>query len=62
KYTGLFISTLLDLERPKYSFGRSWTGNNLDETIIKLPITKQGEPDWIYMEEYIKGLTYGNIV
>lgn len=35
---GNFLVTILDCERPKYSFGRSWTGDRLKNTIIKLPI------------------------
>lgn len=38
QYIGLFIATILCQERPKYSFGRSWTGDRLFKTIIKLPI------------------------
>ncbi len=38
KYIGLFLATILCLERPKYSFGRSWTGERLNETMINLPI------------------------
>ena len=38
KEIGLFLATILCQERPKYSFGRSWTGDRLKDTIIKLPI------------------------
>lgn len=58
QYNGLFIATILCKERPKYSFGRSWTGNRLKNTRIKLPITASGEPDWQFMEDYIKSLPY----
>lgn len=54
KYTGTFISTVLDLERGKYSFARKW-GNFIEDTIIMLP-EKKGEPDWDYMESYMKAL------
>ncbi|MDP3210608.1 N-6 DNA methylase [Methylotenera sp.] len=37
KYNGLFLVAILDLERPKFSFGRSWTGERLNSTSIKLP-------------------------
>lgn len=37
KYNGAFLVTILDLERPKFSFGRSWTGDRLTDTVIKLP-------------------------
>ena len=51
---GLFLKTILCKERPKYSFGRSWTGDRLRETIIKLPADSKGNPDWQFMEDYIK--------
>lgn len=58
KYTGLFLVTILDKEREKYSFGRKW-GPHLKNTMIKLP-TKNNQPDWEYMENYIKSLPYGD--
>ncbi len=60
EYNGLFVATCLCQERPKYSFGRSWTGDRLKDTIIKLPVTLDGEPDWQFMEDYIKSLPYGD--
>lgn len=50
KYNGIFIATVLDLERPKYSFGRSWTGERLKKTKIKLP-AKQINKDNIVEKE-----------
>jgi len=43
---GLFISTILSQERPKYSFGRSWTGDRLKNTVFRLPIKRDenGKP------------------
>lgn len=55
-YTGTFVSTILCLEYDKYSFGRSWTGNRLLNTEIKLPVNKNGEIDVKYMERYIKNV------
>ncbi len=55
---GLFLTTILCKERPKYSFGRSWTGDRLRETIIKLPTDLSGNPDWKFMEQYIKSLNH----
>jgi type I restriction-modification system DNA methylase subunit len=60
KYNALFLVTILDQERSKFSFGRSWTGNRLTSTKIKLPATPQGEPDWDFMESYIKSLPYSS--
>jgi hypothetical protein len=59
KYISLFIVTVLDLERPKYSYGRKYR-KYLSETIIKLPIDKDNDPDWDFMENYIKALLYSD--
>lgn len=65
-YNGIFLETIFDKERPKYSFGRSWTGNRLLNTTIKLPAIKKDngtyEPDWDYMEKYIKSLPYADLI
>lgn len=54
---GLFIVTVLDLERYRYSFGRKYKPN-LPKAKIKLPSTPTGEPDWAYMEKYIDSLSF----
>ena len=58
KYNGMFLVTILDLERPRYSFGRKWSARIAD-TIIRLP-AKNNTPDWTYMEKYIKSLPYSD--
>lgn len=66
QWNGLFIVTVLDLERRRYSYGRSWTGERLKNTEIMLPaiIKEDGayEPDWMFMEKYIKSLKYASIL
>ena len=59
QYNGLFIATVLCLERPKYSFGRKWK-THLKDTIINLPASEDGTPDWLFMENYMKSLPYGD--
>lgn len=61
KYTGLFLVSVLDKERFKYSFGRKY-GKYLKNTKILLPSKDGKEPDWEYMEEYIKSLPYGDTI
>jgi hypothetical protein len=53
KYIGIFICTILNLESYRYSYGRAWNKNNVEQTIIKLP-SKNGNPDWEYMQDFIK--------
>ena len=57
QFTGLFLATVISQERPKYSFGRKWKPH-LSDTLIKLPQTATGDPDWGFMEQYIKSLNY----
>lgn len=59
KYNALFLVTILDKERFKYSFGRKW-GKYLANTEILIPVQGDGEPNWKYMEDYIKSLPFGD--
>lgn len=60
KYNGLFITTILDLERDKFSFGRK-RKKTLAQTVIKLP-SLNNTPDWDYMEKYIKDLQFSDLI
>lgn len=53
--------TILDKERFRFSFGRKRKAT-LKDTLIRLPATSNGDPDWNYMEEYIKSLPYGDCI
>lgn len=57
--TGVFLVSVLDLERHRYSYGRKYR-TNLSTTKIRLPATPLGDPDWAYMEKYIRSLPYGD--
>ena len=58
KWIGLFIITVLNQETVKYCYGRAWNKTKIENSIIKLPVDINGEPDWQYMEEYIKSLPF----
>lgn len=60
KFIGLFIVTLIQKERFKYSYGRAVYSNVVMDMIIKLPVTEENIPDWQFMENYIKNLPYGD--
>jgi hypothetical protein len=61
KYNAMFIVTVLDLERFKFSFGRK-RKSNLTNSIVKLPTTIDGVIDWQYMENYIRELPYADVI
>lgn len=56
KYIAMFLITILKMEKFKYNYSRKWTLSRMQQTKIKLPVNKQGKPDWDFMEQYIKSL------
>ena len=60
KYNAMFIISVLTLEKNKYGYGRKPKNDKVYDTIIKLPVDANGEPDWQFMENYIKALPYGD--
>lgn len=56
EHIGLFIVTILKRERYKFSYGRILNQKRTNNLTIKLPTTETGEPDWEYIENYMKGL------
>jgi type I restriction enzyme M protein len=58
KYNALFIATVIQQNKYKYAFGRKAFKNKFIKDKINLPVTPQGEPDWQFMENYIKSLPY----
>jgi hypothetical protein len=60
KYIALFIATVIKANRYKFSYGRKWTIEKMKQSVIKLPVTAEGLPDFDYMEQYIKSLPYSD--
>ena len=53
QYIALFFCAVLRQEKYRYSYGRKWNLENMRTTTIKLP-TKDGKPDFVFMENYIR--------
>lgn len=52
-----FISCILDsLLTRKYSYKEKCSADKAKAEIIKLPIDSQGNPDWQYMEDYMRAI------
>lgn len=60
KYNALFIVTVIKANRYRFSYGRKWTIAKMKESVIKLPAKTDGNPDYEYMEAYIKTLPYSD--
>jgi len=58
KYIALFLCTLIEKEKYRFTYGRKFGTKRMQETKIKLPVTPNSLPDWQFMENYIKSLSY----
>lgn len=58
KYTGIFISQQITRQKGKYGYGYKMGTARLKRQKIMLPINKNNEPDYVFMENYIKNLEY----
>ena len=56
-YIALFMVTILNLERYRYNYGRKASQTRMRQISIKLP-SKDGQPDFEFMEVYMKSLPY----
>jgi hypothetical protein len=57
----LFLITILNANKYKYFYGRGIVIKKyIKEETIKLPIDSQNNPDWQFMENYIKQLPYSD--
>ena len=54
RWNGRFIETVLRANNKKYNYVNKISKQKLRDEIITLPATSSGEPDYDYMEEYIK--------
>ena len=59
-YVYIFISTILNLEKYRYTYGRGVVIEDYINKQILLPVDKNRNPDWAYMESYIKSLPHSD--
>ncbi|MBN3962196.1 MAG: N-6 DNA methylase [Nostoc sp. NMS8] len=56
----IFLISIIRQEKFRFNYGRKWHMQRMKESMIKLPAKINNEPDWEYMENYIKLLPLGN--
>lgn len=54
KYVYLFFSSIILKQRVKYNYGYSFNENRMKRQIILVPVDEEENPDYKYMEEYMK--------
>jgi len=59
-YNSLFFNFLIQQEKYRFCYGRTLTKDNFKKLKIKLPVDKNSNPDWKFMENYIKSLPYSS--
>lgn len=58
KYIYLFLTTIVSRIGDKYSFNREINDFRISNEKILLPVNEDGNPDYEYMEQYIKNIMY----
>jgi len=61
KYIALFIATVINTEQYRYNYGRKCCQERMEKSHIKLP-SKNGVPDFEFMEIFIKSLLYSSSI
>lgn len=61
KYISLFLITIMKLDQYRFSYGMTAKKGRLEKFSIKLP-TKNNQPDFEFMENYIKSLPYSSSI
>lgn len=61
-YIAMFICALIRAEKFRFNYGRKWHLGRMKESIIRLPSDSAGEPDWAFMEGYVKSLPYSKSI
>lgn len=57
-YIAMFLCSLIEKERYRWTYGRKWRPKRMPSSLIKLPVDNEENPDWQFMENYIKSLPY----
>lgn len=55
-YNGYFIATVIRNVCSKYLYNNMGNKDSIKEEKIKLPVDDTGNPNWLYMEEYMTNL------
>jgi hypothetical protein len=58
----LFIATVIRKEKYRFSYGRKWHLSRMEKSEIHLPADILGNPDWRFMEQYIRLLPFSSVV
>ncbi len=58
QYNSQFLTTIISMEKYRFNYGLKWGLERMRNTKIGIPIDSNNNPDWQFMEDYIKSLPY----
>lgn len=58
RWVQLFIAAIIKYDRSRFTYGYKWTLARMKATTVRLPVDTDGNPDWAYMESFMKGLPF----
>ena len=61
KYIGLFLANIIRNNAYKFAFGYKAFTERIKRQIIKLPTDSKGNPNWEFMENYMKALEHKHL-
>lgn len=57
---GIFLSTVIEVDKYRWGYGRKWRPTRMPSSIIRLPASATGEPDWAFMTQYMQALPHSS--
>ena len=61
-YNAQFLNTIIRRDAFRFAYGRTLSLDRLRMLKIKLPVSKKGDPDWQFMDDYIKSLLHSSAI
>ena len=49
----IFVATIIRREKYRFSYGRKWNLERMNESRIRLPFCPDGTPDWVWIRRFI---------
>ena len=55
-YVGIFVATAISMQSKSFSYSRKLGTGRANKLQIMLPVTDDGQPDYLFMEDYVREL------
>jgi hypothetical protein len=62
QYIAMFIIPIIKHNKFRFSYGRKWHKERMEETLLSIPVCEDGKPNLKFMEEYIMSLQFSNSI